>query len=514
MGSGNKENRPDAPLRTPPKQAGCWQPLATPPKPGAALPAEPWTPTANLKVLIRAASPEIRSRERSRCQEHPAGDGRGRAQATRREKSLGSLCHRFLARYPDYPSAEESYYICLDEAAEELKFERRRIYDIVHVLESLHMVSRLAQNRYIWHGRHSLAKTLQALKKAGEENKYTLLIETIKRREHKDEFDLDGKRSEEALRSIFVFSLGAGTDENVSADTSETAQLAAVPGHQLEGPPQTTKEVKKNLLGSTLEHSVARPEAAPRANTHTAAPPPMSGSTPSSSTLPPSHCSALPVILPQPHSGASDAVYLPPFQAHTVTAHGLGFMPLPCANVTGIKSANPNALHETTAREGDVCTAAADPERWESSSKRCLKRSQALQENNLMIKKHRSNEESLDSAMHQAEHTGYNTTQIFTKPAQDRAVFSHFPLSVPEKECQGVQTNCVMESFQGEKQNRPQTLDQSVASSSDQHERERAPENEDRTKTGMTFAVPAREEEKAPYLRKWSQVEGLKEDQV
>ncbi|XP_065611678.1 transcription factor E2F8-like [Cyrtonyx montezumae] len=202
MGSGNKENRPDAPLRTPPKQAGCCQPLATPPKPGAALPAEPWTPTANLKLLIRAASLEIRCRERSRSQEHSPGDERGRAPTTRREKSLGSLCRRFLARYPDYPSAEENYCICLDEVAEELKCERRRIYDIVHVLESLHMLSRLAQNKYIWHGRHNLAKTLHTLKKAGEENKYMLLIETIKKREYKDEFDLDGKRSEEVVRSF------------------------------------------------------------------------------------------------------------------------------------------------------------------------------------------------------------------------------------------------------------------------------------------------------------------------
>ncbi|XP_065611673.1 olfactory receptor 5J3-like [Cyrtonyx montezumae] len=131
----------------------------------------------------------------------PSQEGRawlgGKALNGCREKSLGSLCRRFLARYPDYPSAEENYCICLDEVAEELKCERRRIYDIVHVLESLHMLSRLAQNKYIWHGRHNLAKTLHTLKKAGEENKYMLLIETIKKREYKDEFDLDGKRSEE-----------------------------------------------------------------------------------------------------------------------------------------------------------------------------------------------------------------------------------------------------------------------------------------------------------------------------
>ncbi|NXA72804.1 E2F8 factor, partial [Thryothorus ludovicianus] len=193
------------------RQPGC-QPLTTPPKPKETPPADPWTPTSNLKMLISAASPEIRSREQRRqlsdsssevlqtkhCfQGHLLGDEYEKSQQSRKEKSLGLLCHRFLARYPDYPSPSEKSYICLDEVTEELHVERRRIYDIVNVLESLHMVSRLARNRYIWHGRHNLPQTLQALKKVGEENKYIQQIQMIKKREYEHEFNPDGERNEE-----------------------------------------------------------------------------------------------------------------------------------------------------------------------------------------------------------------------------------------------------------------------------------------------------------------------------
>ncbi|NXB10900.1 E2F8 factor, partial [Cnemophilus loriae] len=198
------------------RQSDC-QPLTTPPKPKETPPADPWTPTSNLKMLISAASPEIRSREERRqlsdsssevlqtkhcLQEHLLGDEYEKSQPSRKEKSLGLLCHKFLARYPDYPSPSQKSYICLDEVTEELHVERRRIYDIVNVLESLHMVSRLARNRYVWHGRHNLPQTLQALKKVGEENKYIQQIQMIKKREYEHEFDPDGERNEEMASSF------------------------------------------------------------------------------------------------------------------------------------------------------------------------------------------------------------------------------------------------------------------------------------------------------------------------
>ncbi|KAM9301613.1 transcription factor E2F8 [Gastrophryne carolinensis] len=153
--------------------------------------SDPWTPTANLKMLISAASPEIRNREREMLEEHFSGDELEKALPSRKEKSLGLLCHKFLARYPDYPNPALNNVICLDEVAGELHVERRRIYDIVNVLESLHMVSRLAKNKYIWHGRHNFTKTFDTLRKVGEGCKYAEQINHLKKREQEEPESLE-----------------------------------------------------------------------------------------------------------------------------------------------------------------------------------------------------------------------------------------------------------------------------------------------------------------------------------
>ncbi|XP_044077786.1 transcription factor E2F8 isoform X2 [Siniperca chuatsi] len=182
-------------------------PLTTPKKGREAGSVDPWTPTSNLKMLISAASPDIRNREKELCMDNDRREGVDSTQDTengeesekmisRKEKSLGLLCHKFLARYPDCPNPALNNDICLDDVATELNVERRRIYDIMNVLESLHMVSRSAKNRYTWHGRTKLAETLAILKQVGEEHRYGQQMQQIRQRLLDKEFDFDGEEKE------------------------------------------------------------------------------------------------------------------------------------------------------------------------------------------------------------------------------------------------------------------------------------------------------------------------------
>ncbi|KAG5624334.1 hypothetical protein H5410_009552 [Solanum commersonii] len=80
---------------------------------------------------------------------------------SRKDKSLGLLCSNFL-KLCDREGEDST--IGLDNAADQLGVERRRIYDIVNILESVGVLSRKAKNQYRWNGYSAISKAVDLLK--------------------------------------------------------------------------------------------------------------------------------------------------------------------------------------------------------------------------------------------------------------------------------------------------------------------------------------------------------------
>ncbi|KAL0332008.1 UNVERIFIED_CONTAM: E2F transcription factor-like E2FE [Sesamum calycinum] len=82
---------------------------------------------------------------------------------SRKEKSLSVLCTNFLRLY----NRDGVESIGLDAAALQLGVERRRIYDIVNILESIGVLRKKAKNQYTWKGFGAIPGALKVLKEQG-----------------------------------------------------------------------------------------------------------------------------------------------------------------------------------------------------------------------------------------------------------------------------------------------------------------------------------------------------------
>jgi transcription factor E2F7/8 len=81
----------------------------------------------------------------------------------RKEKSLEELSRRFIDNF----EGRTGLVLELDKVTLQLRVERRRIYDIVNIYESLQVVRKAAKNNYVWRGLSQAVATIAHLRVAG-----------------------------------------------------------------------------------------------------------------------------------------------------------------------------------------------------------------------------------------------------------------------------------------------------------------------------------------------------------
>lgn len=87
-------------------------------------------------------------------------------------------------QYPKQSKKEQQYptnntipTLSIDQTASQLRVERRRIYDIVNILEALSIVSKRGKNLYWWHGFQELEATFRRLQCEAMQDESGLLVD-------------------------------------------------------------------------------------------------------------------------------------------------------------------------------------------------------------------------------------------------------------------------------------------------------------------------------------------------
>jgi transcription factor E2F7/8 len=117
------------------------------------------SPTSHIHAIV-PQSPTVESENTSSPME---GIVQEKKTKSRKEKSLNVLCDRFINHYKQRSNGQPLEFQ-LDQATAELGVEKRRIYDIVNVLESINIVKKRAVSMFTWNGFNGLNDTLRVLR--------------------------------------------------------------------------------------------------------------------------------------------------------------------------------------------------------------------------------------------------------------------------------------------------------------------------------------------------------------
>uniref|UniRef100_A0A1I7YUW3 E2F_TDP domain-containing protein n=1 Tax=Steinernema glaseri TaxID=37863 RepID=A0A1I7YUW3_9BILA len=126
---------------------------------------KPIVPMPTAKYAKNKPSPSGYSRKRSL--DASEDDDCDADPVSRKEKSLGKLCQKFLQVM--HEEETRGHDIHLETVAKSMNVEKRRIYDIVNVMEALDAMAKTNKSYYKWHGLRRLPQLMASLQRQAVE---------------------------------------------------------------------------------------------------------------------------------------------------------------------------------------------------------------------------------------------------------------------------------------------------------------------------------------------------------
>ncbi|KAK9496631.1 hypothetical protein O3M35_013112 [Rhynocoris fuscipes] len=140
----------------------------------------PISPMANLKLLTKVATSHYSIGENKQIEDGLSNKNMSKdSKPSRRFRSLSFICKKFLLLYKLDIPAGESQSISLGNLALSLGIEKRRVYDIINVVSSLHMAVKVCKDKYCWYGNQNLPMLLSQLKAYALINKVDQQIHNV-----------------------------------------------------------------------------------------------------------------------------------------------------------------------------------------------------------------------------------------------------------------------------------------------------------------------------------------------
>ncbi|TKR87094.1 hypothetical protein L596_011557 [Steinernema carpocapsae] len=143
---------------------------------------------------------------------------------SRKEKSLGKLCQKFLTVMQE--EERKGRDIHLETVAKSMNVEKRRIYDIVNVMEALDAMAKTNKSYYKWHGLRKLPQLMANLQRQGNEEGLPQRVAQVE--QAMCQFTVISKRHSSAGSELVGSLIGVDDREVLIPESPQSSQSSIV----------------------------------------------------------------------------------------------------------------------------------------------------------------------------------------------------------------------------------------------------------------------------------------------